>query len=77
MIRITVEDIESDIKVVGQFSFCNETDGSAFDYVRRSADRVARQLFLTPVGVHLTLSSDKSPEKEVPINTETTYGKLA
>jgi len=59
MIRITIEDTKDSTKVVGQFTFVERIDGSAYNYMRRSADKVARQFFLTQVGQTLTLAGDK------------------
>jgi hypothetical protein len=42
--------------------YVERVDGSAFDYVRKSADQVARQFFLTPVPYHLVLAADKAPQ---------------
>ena len=60
MIKITIEDSEQNMSVTGQFVFVESKDGSAYDYVRRSADQVARQFFLTPVPSHLILAADKT-----------------
>jgi hypothetical protein len=67
MIKITIEETEQNTSVVGQFSFVEETDGSAYDYVRRSADLVARQFFLAPVPGRLVLAVDKGNIEIVPV----------
>jgi len=60
MIRITLEDTEYNTSIIGQFTFDETKDGSAFDYIRKSADQIARQYFLTEVGTKLLLVSDKA-----------------
>jgi hypothetical protein len=62
MLKITIEDTEYKTSVTGQFVYVERVDGSAFDYVRKSADQVARQFFLTPVPYHLVLAADKAPQ---------------
>jgi hypothetical protein len=59
MIKITVEDTDLGVSVTGQFVFDEKVDGSAYDYVRRSADRTARQLFMRGGAQHLVLALDK------------------
>lgn len=64
MLKITIEDTETGTSVTGQFVFIESKDGSAYDYIRKSADQVARQFFLTPAHGHLVLAADKAIEKK-------------
>lgn len=59
MFIIRIEDTEDNTNVIGQFNFIERLDGSAYEYVRRCADFVARQYFLSPSAKTTTLAIDK------------------